>query len=129
MDRAYDLLVGTPGAPGFASECIEPPADVYETAEAVVVQLDVPGVRYECEIEIDGQAFTFRGERTPLKGSPDRTYSQVEIVHGLLERKLELPAFVSVDGVGATYADGVLELVLPKCDESVRRHLRLRLNP
>lgn len=102
---------------------------MYETADAVVVQIDVPGVAYECEIELDGCGFTFRGERPPLKGSPERTYSQVEIVHGLLERRLNLPALATMDGVKATYADGVLELILPKCAESVRRHLRLRLTP
>lgn len=129
VDEAYERVLGLPGAPGFGPEKIEPPADVYETADAVVVQIDVPGVRHDVEIEVDGRQFTFRGERPPLKGTAERTYSRVEIVHGALERQLELPAIVTVDGANATYADGVLEIVLPKCDESVRRHLLLRLTP
>lgn len=128
MDRAYERVVGNSGAPGFGPEHIEPPADVYETAEAVVVQIDVPGVRGEVEIEIDGCVLRLRGERLPLKGSPDRSYSRVEIVHGPLARELELPASVTTEGSKAVYGEGVLEIVLPKSSESVRRHLRLRLS-
>jgi HSP20 family protein len=129
MERVYSRVLGAPGAPGFCPPYTEPPVDVYETNDEVVVVIEVAGLKEnEIELEVDGAALTFRGERAPLKGRPKRVYSQMEIGHGHFQREVALPAPVSPEGARAVYKNGILEIALPKTDPIVRRHLRLLLD-
>lgn len=128
MGRAYERVIGTPGAPGFCPPYLEPPADVYETKDEVVVVIEIAGMLQDAiELEVDGSTLTFRGERRPLKGRPRRVYSQMEISHGVFQREFALPATVTPEGARAVYRDGILEITLPKAAPIVRRHLRLLL--
>lgn len=129
MGRAYERVLGAPGAPGFCAPYIEPPADVYETADEVVVVIEVAGLEQDAiDVTVDGPTLVFRGERRPLKGRPNRVYSQMEIGHGEFQREFSLPANVTPDGARAVYRDGILEIALPKVAPIVRRHLRLFLD-
>lgn len=126
MGRAYERVLGTPGAPGFCSPYMEPPTDVYETNDEVIVLIEIAGAVAETlEIEVDGSSLVFRGERRPLKGRPKRVYSQMEISHGVFQRELSLPATVTPDGAKAVYTDGILEISLPKAKPTTRRRLWL----
>jgi HSP20 family protein len=126
LDRAYRQLIGSPGSPGFGSPYMEPAADVYETDDEVVVQVEMAGIpEPQIEIELDGRTLTLRGERKPLPGRPRRRYSQLEISHGWFQRSLELPSDVNAAKAEATYRDGILEISLPKSAPKRERHLRI----
>jgi HSP20 family protein len=126
MDQAYRQVVGSPGSPGFGVPYLEPAADVYETDEEVIVLVEMAGIPgAELVVEIEGRVLHLRGERRPLPGRPNMTYSQMEIAHGPFRRELTLPAEVNAGEASATYRDGILEVVLPKAGTGVQSQLRI----
>jgi HSP20 family protein len=92
-----------------------PPVDIYETEDAIVLTVDLPGVSKEdVSIEMHQQTLTVKGQRTHNPEVPDDRYHRVERAYGPFQRAFTLPMQVDQEQVQATYHDGVLELRLPK---------------
>ena len=128
MERTWQQMLGPPGSPRFCLPVIEPPADIYETAESVVVIVEIAGINdQDVEISIEGNSLTIRGQREDRQRHPSRLYSQMEICCGPFQRILGLPAEVDADKATATYDDGFLEIVLPKVKRQVNRHVRITI--
>lgn len=90
-----------------------PPTDVYEFEEAVVVRVEVAGMRNgNFSISIDNRYVTIRGVRSDV--SERRAYQQMEIPFGEFSTEVELSVPVVVEAVEATYGDGFLKIILPK---------------
>jgi HSP20 family protein len=126
MAEAWQQVLGPAGASRFCPPVIEPPTDVYETKETVVVVMDLAGIAdEEVEILVEGRNLTIHGERTPLQGRSGRLYSQIEICCGPFERSLSLPAEVDPDDVKVSYRNGFFEISLPKAKRPVSRQIRI----
>jgi HSP20 family protein len=127
LERAYQRVFGNaPGSPGWCTPYMEPPVDVYQTETHVVVLMEIAGIpREEIEISVDGRDMLIRGERKPLPGRPNRSYSQMEIAQGAFQRQVLLPAEVNPEALEAVYKDGILEIVLPKAAPARGRQLRI----
>jgi len=127
LERAYQRIFGgPPGAPNFCAPFTEPPVDVYDTTDEVVVLMEIAGIPdEEVEIEVDGREMVIRGERKPLSGRPQRRYSQMEITHGPFQRTIYLPSEVNPEQATAVYKDGVLEIALPKAAPARGTHVRI----
>ncbi|MFM8320102.1 MAG: Hsp20/alpha crystallin family protein [Chloroflexota bacterium] len=90
-----------------------PPTDVFETESAIIVRVEIAGMRQEdLAIELNGRLLTIRGVRQDI--NERRAYHQMEIRFGEFSIDLELPAYVEVSQVQAIYTDGFLRLTLPK---------------
>ncbi len=106
----------------------EPRVDVYETANAVKVKVELAGVRprsVNIELSGDGRQLAVRGIR--VDEDPDvedrSVFHQMEIYLGPFERTIALPPKLRVDrdGIKASYKDGLLLIVLPKVTEPERK--------
>lgn len=95
------------------SHAWRPPTDVYETDEAVVVRVEIAGMRDEdISILLAGRLLTIRGLRPDV---PERrAYHQMEIFFGEFISEVELPCGVIAEQARAEYKTGFLRLVLPK---------------
>ncbi len=95
-----------------------PLVDVYETAESVVVRLDLAGVDpTRTEIHAEPGRLLVRGVRDEQPSEPReqrRVYHTLEIPQGRFERVLSLPVGADVSAASAAYRDGILEITLPK---------------
>jgi len=92
----------------------KPPTDVYETADAVVVHMDIAGMLPgDFHIELSDGILTISGERLPRREGK-RHYHAMEIQIGPFERRLRIPAPVDPDSVQAGYEAGFLEVRLRK---------------
>jgi HSP20 family protein len=94
-----------------------PAVDLYETPDAVIVVLELPGVDpNQTEINVEPHRLVVRGVRRERHArSPEhRTYHALEIRYGRFERVLPLPPSVDGGGTTANYEDGLLEITLPK---------------
>ena len=90
-----------------------PPTDVYETDDAVVVRVEVAGMREEdIAIELVGRSLSIRGSRPDT--STRRAYHQMEIRFGEFSIEMELPVPVASEQVAAAYNNGFLIVTLPK---------------
>jgi len=91
----------------------QPPTDVYETEDVVVVRVEVAGMREEdFSVTLEGRALVIRGLRNDILER--RAYHQMEIRFGEFTLEIELPGAVLVDQIAADYQDGFLRVVLPK---------------
>ncbi|MGE5123892.1 MAG: Hsp20/alpha crystallin family protein [Acidobacteriaceae bacterium] len=89
-----------------------PPTDVYETEDALIIRVEVAGMRdADFTISLEKRILTIRGLR---QDTPERrAYHQMEIPFGEFSTELELPYKIETDKVEATYQDGFLRLKLP----------------
>lgn len=92
----------------------EPPVDVVETAEGVVIVAALPGVREsEVEITLDGPLLVITGDRTWPAGLRPARIHRLELPQGRFERRIALPAG-RYDRVGRRFVDGCLVIQMRK---------------
>jgi HSP20 family protein len=99
----------------------QPSADMYETDSALVIKMELPGVKAEelnITLSADDRLLTVSGERYERhedRGDSVRYY-QLEIYYGSFERQLVLPGDIRFDrdGIKANYRDGFLVISLPR---------------
>lgn len=71
----------------------EPPADIFETAEGLVLVVALPGVPPEqVRVQVDSGSLRISGNRPWPKELRRATIRRLEIPHGRFERQIELPA-------------------------------------
>ena len=89
-----------------------PPTDVFLTDEAVVVRVEISGMRDgEFSITFEDHTLTIRGSRPDI---PERrAYHQMEIRFGEFRTDIGLHWSVNTDQIDAVYNDGFLRVILP----------------
>ncbi len=134
LEQMWDHLLGhgagAPGKPRFARPVIEPPTDVYQTQDEIVVLIEIAGMRnQEVEIQLEGRRMTVRGEKLDRRvHNPGRTYNAMEIHYGPFERAIILPADVDPEAVAVQYDDGLLQITLPKRALQPERRVRITVH-
>jgi HSP20 family protein len=119
MDRLFNAFLRRgDGEEGSWGQGIwAPPVDIYETDEAFVLEAELPGfTKEEVNIELHDNRLTLRGERKPATEVKEEQYRRRERAYGRFERTFLLPTMVDADKVTANFANGVLELRLPKSE-------------
>ena len=98
-----------------ASSTFLPAADFYETTEGLVLRLELAGVApEEVSLSLAGHELLVRGQRRPPSREGIRRFIHLEMAYGLFERRFVLPIAVDPQAVQARYADGILEVSLPR---------------
>ncbi len=91
----------------------QPPTDVYEDDEGLVVQVEVAGMRSgDFSISLAGQTLVIAGTRTD--SASKQTYHQMEIRFGEFRAEVYLPWPVEPEDVEASYEEGFLKVHLPR---------------
>jgi HSP20 family protein len=90
-----------------------PPTDVYITEEAIVVRVEIAGMRAsEFSISLDNHLLAISGSRPDQP--EQRAYHQMEIRFGEFRTDVELHWPVDTEKIDAEYRDGFLRVILPK---------------
>jgi HSP20 family protein len=116
MDRLWEDYFGS-GRRGLQPLQAEfaPAVDVKETAEAVVVKAEVPGMdAKDINIAVMGDVLTIKGEKKSEREEKEENYHLVERSYGSFSRSMVLPAAVDLDKIEAKYDKGVLTVTCPK---------------
>jgi HSP20 family protein len=93
-----------------------PLMDLFETDEAFVAEIEVPGlITEDIDVSVSGSQVTVEIERRVPEG---RVYVLVERLAGKMSRTIDLPDVVDADKVQARLKDGVLVLTMPKCKDA-----------
>ncbi len=110
---------------GFVSALL-PAADVYETANEFVVELEVPGFdENELSIEISDHSLRVSGQRTQTKQDVDKRFRSRGRIERQFERRFELPANADAEHVRAVFEKGVLEVRAPKRQAGAPRRVQI----
>jgi len=132
MQREVERLLGDfasrkPPSVRFSPKAWEPEIDIYETADNVVVLVELAGLKQEeIEVIVHGSLLVVRGERRDIKQGIRRSYYQMEILWGPFERSINLPVAVDANQTKAYYEGGFLEIVLPKLREETHRRVEIK---
>lgn len=103
-----------------------PAADIYETANELVVKADLPDVNEkDIDVRVENNVLTIRGERKFEKSVNEENYLRVERTYGAFSRSFSLPNTVNTETIHATYKNGVLTVNLPKREESKPRQVKV----
>jgi HSP20 family protein len=102
-------------AANTASEAAwEPPVDVYESDDALVIVVALPGVRASnVEVGAEGGVLVVRARREPEADSSRLAVRHMEIPYGYFERRIALPA-VALEAVSQELNHGCLVVRLRK---------------
>jgi HSP20 family protein len=110
---------GNAGGPGVMSPAFAPSLDLAEKDNCYELHIDVPGMEAkDLDIQVHGNTVTVSGNRKEEKEDKGKTYHRVERRSGSFSRTITLPCEVDTKEVAAEYTNGVLNVVLPKCEKA-----------
>jgi len=105
-----------------------PAVDVYEDAQALVLQLEVPGVKQsDLDIRLENQTLTVKGERKLEAEAKQENYHRIERRFGSFVRTFTLPQTVDTEAITAAYDAGVLTISLAKKAEAKPRQVKIEV--
>jgi HSP20 family protein len=127
MDRLFeDSFVRAPGWGAFASDASQFPLDVRMTADDLVVEGQLPGIKPDdVDITIENGRLTIRAEASSDDERQDGDFLVREIRRGAFSRSVALPSGLEADKAEATFDDGVLTLRIPKAEQVKPRQIRI----
>jgi HSP20 family protein len=115
--RLFNELIHQPwgGRRSATATQWQPCIDMCETPEAIIVEVELPGVRREdVHIEVEGDNLHITGERRTASEQQGRNYYRLERSYGRFERQLPLPTSVVRGAIRAEFEAGLLTITLPK---------------
>lgn len=101
--------------------------DMYQTADEIVLQAMVAGVRPDdVDITITREMVTIKGHRDAPRGVEDYDYFHRELYWGAFSRTVMLPQEVEVEECEAIESHGLLILHLPKLNKAKESKLMVK---
>ena len=102
---------------GVEAALWSPAADVYETPDEIVLQVELPGIVLEdVRLEsLDGKLRVSGHRRADLNVEP-RHFIRMERIYGTFTREFAVPASIDPSRIKATLRAGVLRVVASKSD-------------
>ena len=105
-----------------------PAVDVLEETEKIVVKVEAPGVdEKDLRITFEDGVLTVTGERQ-FERKDDRNYHRIERSYGTFTRTFTLPRSIDATRIVASYRNGVLEIEIPKKEESRPKQIQINVN-
>lgn len=106
-----------------------PAVDIQEENDRFVLRADVPGVAAkDIDVSTEDGTLTIRGKRATQDRLTDDGFEHVERVAGMFLRRFTLPESAQLEAIKAHYADGVLEIAIPKQPRVEPKHITVTVN-
>jgi HSP20 family protein len=104
-----------------------PPVDVVEENDKIFVKVEVPGIdEKNLGVTFEDGLLTITGSRQ-FEQKDDRNYHRIERAYGTFTRSFTLPRTVDAAQINARYLNGVLEIEIPKKEESRPKQIQIHL--
>jgi HSP20 family protein len=115
------------GAAASATHAWAPALDISERKDAYLVAAELPGVEVDdLQITLEEGLLTIQGERQFVQDSSDQQFHRVERRYGSFRRSITLPTQVQAEQIEAWFDNGVLQIVVPKAEETQPRKISVR---
>jgi HSP20 family protein len=130
MDRLFEDSFIRPMPSGWLrssnGQQLAVPVDLWETKDAYHLRADLPGLTPE-DIEINATAdtVTISGETKASNDVTNEGWLVEERRFGKFTRSFTVPVQIDPNKVEAKFANGVLELVLPKAENQKPRSIKI----
>ena len=101
--------------------------DVTDTGDAYKLEAELPGFKKEdIKIDVENDCLTISAERKAHTEDKKPNFVKRERFYGSFSRSFDVSG-INVDGIEASYTDGVLTLNMPKKVETVPASRRLEI--
>ncbi|MBF0100621.1 MAG: Hsp20/alpha crystallin family protein [Desulfobacterales bacterium] len=121
LDRIQRLLSTKPSAGVF------PLINVTEDKSNFYVRAELPGIKAdELEITVTGESLAISGEREIASEGEHVKYHRRERESGKFSRMFNLPTVIDSNKVDATFANGILTIVLPKAEAAKPKQITVK---
>lgn len=115
---------------GPAFESSAPAVDMTEDSEAYTITAELPGLdEMNIDVSLSGNRLLLMGEKRQEKEEKTEDYCISERSYGTLRRSFRLPDGIDQDQIAATYANGVLTIVLPKTPATRQQPKKIEVKP
>ena len=129
VGREFDRLLGN-GEGAFPTGW-SPAVDVRESDDEFLVSAELPGLKVDdIEVTVQDGVLSLTGAKKEVteEGKNGSGRHVVERRYGQFVRKFSLPREVNAGKVTAKFADGVLEVALPKTATAKARKIKIGAN-
>jgi HSP20 family protein len=128
MNRLLDLAWNREPGEELREGVWQPPVDIYEDEEAVVIKAELPGMdQKDIEVRIENNTLTLRGERKHEEEIKKENFHRVERFYGTFQRSFSLPQVVDQEKIKAVCDKGVLAITLPKKEETKPKQINVEV--
>jgi HSP20 family protein len=103
-----------------------PKVDIFENKDHLTLEAELPGMnREDFELSFENNVLTLKGERRFEKKAENDNYHRVERSYGSFTRSFTLPQTVTAEGAKAEFNNGILNVSLPKREETKARKIEV----
>lgn len=120
------MEVTNASAPQTPVRTYQPVTDIFETADGVRIEMEMPGVAAaDLDVDLENHVLSVRSSAHPL------TPKGFDLVHaeyaaGNFERAFTLSETVDPSKIEARMQDGILTLILPRAEEAQARKIDVK---
>lgn len=101
--------------------------DVYQTADALVVQSAIAGVQPDdIDVDVTSDSVTIRGERKRETHVREEDYLYRECYWGRFSRSIVLPQEIDPEKAVVNFKNGILVITLPKVNRERLKKLKVK---
>jgi len=105
-----------------------PACDIYETDKAIVLTVELPGIKKEeVSVSIENNLLTIHGERKFQEEKKRENYHRVERNYGEFFRSFTLPNYIEPAKILAEFKEGLLQVSLPKREEAKPKQVEIKV--
>jgi HSP20 family protein len=105
-----------------------PTADIIETRDEILLKAELPGIdEKDIDIQIENGLLTIKGERKAEKETDEKGYHRIERSYGTFLRTFTLPPNVGAEKITANFANGLLEVHMPKKEGAKPRTIKVEV--
>lgn len=105
----------------------QPRVDVIDQDSNIVVKAELPGMEKDnIDISMTANTVTIKATDTHKKEETKGDYYRCEISTGAFSRTVALPSVVDGSKAAANFKNGILELTIPKAEQSKRRRITIQ---
>jgi HSP20 family protein len=115
------------GSPANTASFV-PAVDIYEDEQALVLKLEVPGLKPEdLDLRVENQSLIVKGERRFEAEEKAENFHRIERRFGTFARSFTLPQTIDTESITAGYDAGVLRIQLAKKPESKPKQVKVAI--
>jgi len=104
-----------------------PAVNIKEDNDKFVLEMAAPGMKKnDFHINVEKDVLTISSEHKEEKEEKKENYARREFYYNTFSRSFNLPESIDLEGIKADYKNGILNIVLPKKEETkVSREIKI----
>lgn len=105
-----------------------PHVEMREREKDYLLTLESPGLaKKDLQVTVEQRVLKIHGEKKAEQNKKEDAVTYSERRYGSFERSFRLPRHVDASNIKAKYADGILELTLPKTKEAAPKSIEVKV--